>query len=232
MADQTSDHAAAHSARQRAAEAATLGLGPRLDDNATRELVAHVESDPDARVRISALGALVRRAPKPRARAAWRSAAADADAAVRRRAAELAPLLSTRATRATLTTQLLGFLADESLVAEAAAFALGELESRDDREMKETDKTRVAKTTRALAGVATGHSDPLVREAAVAALGSIGEPSSLSVVLAATHDKPAIRRRAVLALAAFEGPEVEAAIARAITDTDWQVRQAAEDLTR
>ena len=34
-----------------------------------------------------------------------------------------------------------------------------------------------------------------------------------------------------LALAAFEGPEVEAAIERALTDTDWQVRQAAEDLS-
>jgi hypothetical protein len=34
----------------------------------------------------------------------------------------------------------------------------------------------------------------------------------------------------VLALAPFEGPEVEAALATALEDRDWQVRQAAEDL--
>jgi hypothetical protein len=35
----------------------------------------------------------------------------------------------------------------------------------------------------------------------------------------------------VLALAPFEGPEVDAALERAASDRDWQVRQAAEDLT-
>jgi len=34
----------------------------------------------------------------------------------------------------------------------------------------------------------------------------------------------------VLALAAFEGDEVEAQLHAALTDADWQVRQAAEDL--
>jgi hypothetical protein len=34
----------------------------------------------------------------------------------------------------------------------------------------------------------------------------------------------------VLALAPFDGPEVEAALAAARDDRDWQVRQAAEDL--
>jgi hypothetical protein len=33
-----------------------------------------------------------------------------------------------------------------------------------------------------------------------------------------------------LALAPFEGTEVDAAIDAALTDRDWQVRQAAEDL--
>ena len=64
----------------------------------------------------------------------------------------------------------------------------------------------------------------------MAALGAIGDPSTLGAVLAACDDKPAIRRRAVLALAAFEGPEVEARLRRALDDKDWQVRQAAEDL--
>jgi hypothetical protein len=39
-----------------------------------------------------------------------------------------------------------------------------------------------------------------------------------------------VRRRAVIALAPFAGPEVDAALERARTDRDWQVRQAAEDL--
>jgi len=39
-----------------------------------------------------------------------------------------------------------------------------------------------------------------------------------------------VRRRAVLALAPFDGPEVDAALALAHDDRDWQVRQAAEDL--
>jgi len=71
-----------------------------------------------------------------------------------------------------------------------------------------------------------------VREAAVAALGALGEPSTLPAVLAACDDKPAIRRRAVLALAAFDNPEVDRRIRAALTDHDWQVRQAAEDLLR
>jgi HEAT repeat protein len=75
------------------------------------------------------------------------------------------------------------------------------------------------------------HRDPLVREAAVAALGALGHPDGRAAVLAACSDKPAVRRRAVLALAAFEGDEVEAALTAALGDRDWQVRQAAEDLT-
>jgi HEAT repeat protein len=82
-----------------------------------------------------------------------------------------------------------------------------------------------------LAGVATGHDDALAREAAVAALGALGDEAGLPAILAACRDKPTIRRRAVLALAPFEGDGVEAALVAARTDRDWQVRQAAEDLT-
>jgi HEAT repeat protein len=49
-------------------------------------------------------------------------------------------------------------------------------------------------------------------------------------ILAGCSDKPAVRRRAVLALAPFDGPEVQAALERALSDRDWQVRQGAEDL--
>jgi HEAT repeat protein len=70
----------------------------------------------------------------------------------------------------------------------------------------------------------------LAREAAVAALGALGDPAGLPAVLAGCNDKPAVRRRAVLALAPFDGPEVDAALRAALDDRDWQVRQAAEDL--
>ena len=82
----------------------------------------------------------------------------------------------------------------------------------------------------ALAALAQGHDDPLCREAAVAALGALADPAGLPAILVATGDKPAVRRRAVLALAPFDGPEVDAALTRALDDRDWQVRQAAEDL--
>jgi HEAT repeat protein len=108
-------------------------------------------------------------------------------------------------------------LADpESLVVEAAAWAVGE--RRDDA------------VTDAVAQVATEHADPLCREAAVAALGAIGDDRGLSAILAAQSDRPAVRRRAVIALAPYEGDDVDAALERARHDRDWQVRQAAEDL--
>ena len=84
-----------------------------------------------------------------------------------------------------------------------------------------------AGTVAALVALATDHEDPLVREAAVAALGALGDPGGLTAILAATTDRPAVRRRAVLALASYEGPLVDAALERARTDRDWQVRDAA-----
>jgi HEAT repeat protein len=83
----------------------------------------------------------------------------------------------------------------------------------------------------ALAHLVVGHDDALVREAAVAALGAIGDPAGLPAILAALEDKATVRRRAILALAPFEGAAVDAALERGRTDRDWQVRQAAEDLS-
>ena len=62
--------------------------------------------------------------------------------------------------------------------------------------------------------------------------GAIGDPRGLPTILHACTDKPAVRRRAVLALAPFEGDEVDVALQTALTDRDWQVRQAAEDVVR
>ena len=200
---------------ERAAAAAILGRRTRISADEQRELAALVETDPDARVRSVALGALVHAAPRRSAARAWRIAAADHDRNVRRRAAELAPALHRYAPVRTL----LALLADdEPLVAEAAAFALGEHPGATPRVV-----TALGRTT-------TTHADALVREAAVAALGAIGDPSSLPAVLAACDDKPAVRRRAVLALAAFEGPQVDERLKQALDDRDWQTRTAAEQL--
>lgn len=132
---------------------------------------------------------------------------------VRRRAAELAggrPGLD-----------LLALLDDDDpTVVEVAAWACGEQEQVSDEVLE-----RVIE-------LATRADEPLVREAAAAALGAIGDERGLGAILAACADKPNVRRRAVLALAPFEGDDVEAAIERALEDRDWQVRQAAEDLRR
>jgi len=114
---------------------------------------------------------------------------------------------------------LRGLLRDaDDTVVEVAAWACGEVEGS------------TPEIVELLCVIATAHDDALVREAAVAALGAIGDDAGLRAILAATSDKPAIRRRAVLALAPFEGPDVDAALERALQDRDWQVRQAAQDL--
>jgi HEAT repeat protein len=107
---------------------------------------------------------------------------------------------------------------DDPSVVEAACFAVGEV--RDTRAVGE------------LCRIASGHDDSLCRESAVAALGAIGDPAGLASILAGLDDRPPIRRRAVIALAPFDGPEVKAALQRALGDRDWQVRQAAEDQLR
>src|SRR4051794_27016268 len=101
----------------------------------------------------------------------------------------------------------------DASVVEQAAWALGEREDVD--------------AVDALIAAAS-HADALVREAAIAALGALQDERGLPAILAATEDKPAIRRRAVLALAPFDGPDVDAALARAREDRDWQVRDAAD----
>jgi HEAT repeat protein len=185
-----------------------------VEPDASR-LAAQAIDDDDPAVRAVALAALVRIAPRRLSAPVWRRVAHDRDARVRRRAAEVAPKLGREATCGVL----LDLLADDDAwVAEAAAYAIGE----------QPRPTHAAVT--AVAHTATGHADPLVREAAVAALGALGVPETLPTVLAACDDKPAIRRRAVLALAAFEGAPVEDRLRAALTDNDWQVRQAAEDL--
>jgi HEAT repeat protein len=171
--------------------------------------------DPDGSVRDAALGALDRCGALSDARLT--QALHDPDARVRRRAVELAARRPAVA--------IVDLLDDpDADVVELTAWACGEQLESSDR----PDGAVVAR----LAALAVDASAPLVREAAAAALGAIGDPAGLPAILHACADKPHIRRRAVLALAPFDGPEVDAAIDRALTDRDWQVRQAAEDLRR
>lgn len=165
--------------------------------------------DSDAGVREAALGAMARLGAFD-AEMAQRFAT-DSEPRVRRRVAELSATL--------VDVDLLPLLSDhDSSVVETAAWACGE-----QVEIVDATLQRVIE-------LATTHDDVLVREAAVAALGAIGDERGLPAILHGCSDKPAIRRRAVLALAPFDGPEVDAALKTALKDRDWQVRQAAEDL--
>ncbi|HUY07671.1 MAG TPA: HEAT repeat domain-containing protein [Acidimicrobiales bacterium] len=101
-------------------------------------------------------------------------------------------------------------------VVEACAFALGECE--------------VVEAVPALIQVVKRHSDPLCRETAVSALGIIGDDRARTTIIGALNDAVQIRRRALIALANFSGEDVRLAMEDRLTDRDWQVRQAAEDL--
>jgi len=81
----------------------------------------------------------------------------------------------------------------------------------------------------ALGATATGHGDTRCREAAVAALGAIGDPGGC----------PPCWPRSVTSRRSGDGrrwrspastTEVDPALRAAATDRDWQVRQAAEEL--
>jgi HEAT repeat protein len=195
---------------------------------------ASLLGDADPAVRAAALGALARlgalEAP------VLRRALADPDPGVRRRGCEevgrvlarqgpqappgrplrAGPIQPTGDLVRLLEAQLDG---GDPAVVEAAAWALGEAGPAAAAVVP-----RLVSTTR--------HRSALCREAAVAALGAIGDPAGLPAVLAALGDRPPVRRRAALSLAAFAGAEAEDGLRRAAADRDWQVRQVAEELLR
>lgn len=192
-----------------ARRAAVVVAGHRGD----RGTVDAALSDPDAMVRASAIGAAARLGMLGGDAVA--DALSDPSAGVRRRAATAAARLGDDASGRALTTALDD---PDPTVVETVASALGERE--------DVPPVAVAR----LCEVARHHDDSLCREAAVAALGAIGDPAGLAAVLDATADRATVRRRAVLALAAFDGDEVTAALERLVDDRDLQVRQAAEEL--
>jgi len=180
-----------------------------------RRTVDEARDDPDPAVRVARLGAMQRLSTLSVDELAL--AFVDPEPAVRRRASVLAARVRGPGSRSMLPVLLVEGLSDhDPLVAEAAAWSLGE--------------RRWVGSVPALAAMARDHADPRCREAAVAALGAIGDEAGLPAVIAALGDRPPVRRRAVVALAGFRGSEVEDALSGCLEDPDWQVRQAAEIL--
>lgn len=199
------------------------------DAETARSFFASTDTD----VRASAFAALVRMEAVTRAELA--AALTDPAAQVRRRALMALPSLWSSDLSAQV--DLLDLLHDsDPVVLEVACFTAGECPIADQsviddlgRDVVSIEQRGEAVATR-LAEIARDHPDPLCRESAVAALGSLGDPIGADAVLSACGDKATIRRRAVLALAAFDGPEIDAMLTAMSTDVDWQVRQAAEEL--
>lgn len=147
----------------------------------------------------------------------WRDVLNDDDVDVRREALnQIAHVEGIEDGLLTLVTSLLDDV--DPLVVDAAIFALGE-------HLYDGAVER-------LCDVAMHHDDPRCRESAVAALGAIGDDRGRAAILAALDDKAPVRRRAIVALSNFEGPDIDAALARAGDDRDWQVRAAVTQLGR
>ena len=171
--------------------------------------------DPDAGVQAAALGALARLEALTAADVVVALSAGTPP--LRRRAVEAAVDVGGPGSRSTLVRAVTGALEDpDPLVVVGAAWFVAERRHRP--------------AVPLLAATATGHADARCREAAVAALGAIGDPAGLPAVLGALGDKPTVRRRATVALAGFDDPRVEPALRAAAVDRDWQVRQAALEL--
>lgn len=239
--DPPSDHPTGPAASVARADREAVVLAGHRGDLVT-VVDALAASEPSVRAAaLGALGRIAARAPidpdvVPDALA---RALADPDPTVRRRAAaevarwaatcseptgaEPAGSEPTGAAPTPVVDGLLGRLTDDEVdtVTEVAAFACGEL-ALDDR----TRPHVVA----ALDRLARTHADSLCREAAVAALGSIGDPAGLTAVLHGCSDRATVRRRAVLALAAFDDPAATEALRQLVADRDLQVRQSAEEL--
>ena len=156
--------------------------GHRADEPTARAAIA--DADPTTReFGFAALHRMQRLTDRDLA-----DAMSDAAPSVRRRAALIAAHIPS--------TDLAALLDDsDATVVEAAAWAAGEHALSTDHIVNR------------LVSLATEASNALVREAAVAALGAIGDERGLPAILSGCRDKPAIRRRAVLALAPFDGPE-------------------------
>ncbi len=191
-----------------------LVAGYREDGTLDDVIVAHLD-DADPRRRVLALRAAQRRGLLGDDQ--WRAALTSPDVDVRRESLTL--IAAADSFDGSILALVVAALEDEdALVVDAAAFALGERLHEG--------------AVEGLIAVATGHEDARCRESAIAALGAIGDDRARGAIIAALEDRPPVRRRAIVALANFEGPDIEAALARASEDRDWQVRAAVDQLSR
>ena len=182
--------------------------------------------DPDAQVRRAGLAALVRLGALDSDD--FDAAAGDESRLVRRHVGELAGSIAELRGRQTVVAALVDMLDDEDpALVEAAAFGISEAGLGDAVPIPPNDKAALD----ALCRIAGEHPDTLCRESAVVALGASQSEEGLRALLNAMGDKPSVRRRCVISLGAYESDLAQEAIERALSDRDWQVRQAAEDLT-
>jgi HEAT repeat protein len=213
--DEVSDDPATEPARQWRA-AATRRRRVIAAGHAGQEVPARAGlGDPDPHVQAAALGALARLSALTVGEVTH--ALRTGEAPLRRRATDAALSVRGAGSRSTLYAAMIDALSDpDPLVVVGAAWFLAE--------------RRVTGGIASLVSTAGTHEDVRCREAAVAALGAIGDSRGLAVVIAALDDKPTVRRRATVALAGFDDPRVEPALHRSAEDRDWQVRQAADEL--
>ena len=188
---------------------ASLSASPESSE-ALREALSHEHP----RARIIAMRGLARR--RALSVAEWTALVSDADQDVRRETwAEVGSIGDCPVDVELVLTALRDH---DALVAEAAAFAVGEC--------------ALSQCEEAVIAMVREHDDARCRETAVVSLGLLGRDSSRSAIIGALDDKPTVRRRAVVALANFDGPDIDAALDRAAEDRDWQVRSAVEQLRR
>lgn len=208
----------------------------RAGHDGDAEAVRAALDDDDATVRAAAVGASIRLAANGSASVGEAADAllrglSDDEVAVRRRSATAtagwsrlieATDSADESIRGIVDALILLLDDDDERVVEVAAFACGELPLQALDLLRQRVITSLMETTT--------HPDHLCRESAVAALGSIGEPSALPAVLAACRDRANVRRRAVLALAAFDDAAATTELRRLVEDRDLQVSQAAAEL--
>jgi HEAT repeat protein len=191
-----------------------LRAGFALGDNYIETLRANLR-DTVPRHRVLALRGVVRQhlvTPDD-----WLNALGDVDVTVRREA--LNEIAHVETDNDAVLSAIVHCLDDEdALAVDGALFALGEHMYVDAVEK--------------MCVLAISHEDARCRESAIGALGALGDDRARPAILGALDDKPAVRRRAIVALSNFEGPDIEAALARASEDRDWQVRAAVNQLGR
>ncbi len=81
-----------------------------------------------------------------------------------------------------------------------------------------------------LCKIAVSHTDPLCREAAIAALANLQMEESLETLIKASSDRAPVRRRVAIALSYFDNPLATKCLEMLSQDRDWQTKKIAKEL--